>query len=213
MIRVLLVSEMGLVSNLIASVLEDEADIDVVGQTTSPEAALDELAEADVALVSTRLRENGALRFTQGTAERDDSVKVLVIGLRESEQEILKYVEAGADGYVLRDNSVGTLLEKVRAADQGEALVSPDIAYALISRLTELAQLFSRVETGLDEPVDLTPREQEVLDLVGQGLTNQQIADRLYIEVGTVKNHVHSILQKLDVNSREDAAAYLALIR
>jgi DNA-binding NarL/FixJ family response regulator len=204
---------MGLVSNLIASVLEDETDIDVVGQTTSPEAALDELAEADVALVSTRLRENGALKFTEGTAEREDAVKVLVIGLRESEQEILKYVEAGADGYVLRDNSVGTLLEKVRAADQGEALVSPDIAYALMSRLTELAQLFSRVEMGLDEPVDLTPREQEVLDLVGQGLTNQQIADRLYIEVGTVKNHVHSILQKLDVNSREDAAAYLALIR
>jgi DNA-binding NarL/FixJ family response regulator len=213
MIRVLLVSEMGLVSNLIASVLEDEADIDVVGQTTSPEAALDQLSGADVVLVSTRLRENGALRFTEGTAKRDDAVKVLVIGLRESEQEILKYVEAGADGYVLRDNSVGTLLEKVRAADQGEALVSPDIAYALMSRLTELAQLFSRVETGLDEPVDLTPREEEVLDLVGQGLTNQQIANRLTIEVGTVKNHVHSILQKLDVNSREDAAAYLALIQ
>jgi DNA-binding NarL/FixJ family response regulator len=204
---------MGLVSNLIASVLEDEADIDVVGQTTSPEAALDQLSGADVVLVSTRLRENGALRFTEGTAKRDDAVKVLVIGLRESEQEILKYVEAGADGYVLRDNSVGTLLEKVRAADQGEALVSPDIAYALMSRLTELAQLFSRVETGLDEPVDLTPREEEVLDLVGQGLTNQQIANRLTIEVGTVKNHVHSILQKLDVNSREDAAAYLALIQ
>jgi DNA-binding NarL/FixJ family response regulator len=213
MIRVLLVSEMGLVSNLIASVLEDESDIAVVGRTTSPEGALDQLAGADVVLVSTRLREEGALRFTEGAVERDASAKVLVIGLRESEQEVLKYVEAGADGYVLRDNSVDTLLEKIRAANQGEALIAPDIAYALMSRLTELAQLLSRVETGLDEPVDLTPREQEVLDLVGEGLTNQQIADRLYIEVGTVKNHVHSILQKLDVNSREDAAAYLALIR
>lgn len=213
MIRVLLVSEMGLVSNLIASVLEDEADIDVVGRMTSPEAALDQLPEADVALVSTRLREDGALRFTEAAVERDASAKVLVVGLRESEQEVLKYVEAGADGYVLRDNSVDTLLEKVRAADRGKALISPDIAYALMSRLTQLAQLFSRVETGLDEPVDLTPREQEVLDLVGEGLTNRQIADRLTIEVGTVKNHVHSILQKLDVNSREDAAAYLALIK
>jgi two-component system NarL family response regulator len=212
MICVLLVSEMGLVSNLIASVLEDEPDIDVVERTTSPEGALDQLSEADVVLVSTRLRENGALRFTEAAVERDASAKVLVIGLRESEQEVLKYVEAGADGYVLRDNSVDMLLEKVRAADQGEALISPDIAYALMSRLTELAQLFSRVKTGLDEPVDLTPREQEVLDLVGEGLTNQEIAERLYIEVGTVKNHVHSILQKLDVNSREDAAAYLALI-
>ena len=213
MIRVLLVSEIGLVSNLIASVLEDESDIDVVGRTTSPEAALDQLPEADVVLVSTRLPEDGALRFTEAVAERDVSAKVVVVGLRESEQEILKYVEAGADGYVLRDNSVDTLLEKVRAADQGEALVLPNIAYALMSRLTELAQLFSRVEIGIDEPVDLTPREQEVLDLVGDGLTNQEIADRLYIEVGTVKNHVHSILQKLDVSSREDAAAYLALIK
>lgn len=213
MIRVLLVSEIGLVSHLIASVLEDESDIDVVGRTTSPEAALDQLPEADVVLVSTRLRENGALRFTETAVQREAPAKVLVIGLRESEREILKYVEAGADGYVLRDNSVDSLLEKVRAADQGEALVSPDIAYALMSRLTELAQLFSRVEMGLDEPIDLTPREQEVLDLVSEGLTNQEIADRLYIEVGTVKNHVHSILQKLDVNSREDAAAYLALLK
>lgn len=212
MIRVLLVSEIGLVSNLIASVLEDESDIEVVGRTTSPQSALDQVAQADVVLVSTRLPDGGALSLTEAAVERETSAKVLVIGLRESEQEILKYVEAGADGYVLRDNSVDTLLEKVRAADQGEALVTPDIAYALMSRLRELAQLFSRVETGLDEPVELTPREQEVLDLVGEGLTNQQIADRLYIEVGTVKNHVHSILQKLDVSSREDAAAYLALI-
>lgn len=144
--------------------------------------------------------------------ERDPSAKILVIGLRESEQAILKYVEAGVDGYVLRDNSVDTLLQKIRAAAQGRALVSPDIAHAIMSRLTELAQLFSRVETALDDPVELTPREQEVLDLVGEGLTNRQIADRLYIEVGTVKNHVHNILQKLEVSSREDAAAYLALI-
>lgn len=212
MIRVLLVSEMGLVSNLIASFLEDESDIEVVGRTTSPRSALDHLAQADVVLVSTRLPDGGALSLTEAAVERETSAKVVVIGLRESEQEILKYVEAGADGYVLRDNSADTLLEKVRAADQGEALVTPDIAYALMSRLTELAQLFSRVETGLDRPVELTPREQEVLGLVGEGLTNQEIADRLYIEVGTVKNHVHSILQKLDVNSREDAAAYLALI-
>jgi DNA-binding NarL/FixJ family response regulator len=213
MIRVLLVSEMGLVSNLIASVLDDESDIEVAGRTTSAESALDQVAQADVVLVSTRLPDSGALSLTEAALERGVSAKVLVIGLRESEREILKYVEAGADGYVLRDNSVYTLLEKVRAADQGEALVSPDIAYALMSRLTELAQLFSRVEAGLDEPVELTPREQEVLDLVGEGLTNREIADRLCIEVGTVKNHVHSILQKLDVKSRKDAAAYLALVK
>lgn len=213
MIRVLLVSEMGLVSNLIASILEDESDIEVVGQAASVEDALGGMSRADVVLVSTRLPDNGALTLTEMAVEQGASTKVVVVGLRESEAEILRYVEAGADGYVLRDNSVETLLESVRAAAAERALVSPDIAYALMSRLRELTHLFSRVEAGLDGPVDLTPREREVLDLVGEGLTNREIADRLYIEVGTVKNHIHSILSKLDVSSRDDAAAYLALIK
>ncbi len=213
MIRVLLVSEMSLVCNVIASVLEDEPDITVVGRATSAEEALAQIDEADVALVSTRLPDDSALSLTESVVERDPATKVIVLGLRESEQTILQYVEAGADGYVLRDNSVDKLLDNIRAADDEEALVSPDVAYALMSRVTELAQLFSDVEAGIDQPVDLTPREREVLDLIAEGLTNREIADRLYIEVGTVKNHVHSILQKLDVNSREDAAAYLAIIK
>jgi RNA polymerase sigma factor (sigma-70 family) len=82
-----------------------------------------------------------------------------------------------------------------------------------MTRVTELAQLFGEIESGINEAIDLTPREREILELIGQGLTNQEIADRLVIEVGTVKNHVHSILQKLDVSSREAAASHLALIR
>jgi DNA-binding NarL/FixJ family response regulator len=78
--------------------------------------------------------------------------------------------------------------------------------------VTRYAQLFLEIETGVHDSANLTPREREILDLIAQGLTNQQIADRLVIEVGTVKNHVHSILQKLDVSSREDAAAYLAFL-
>lgn len=100
----------------------------------------------------------------------------------------------------------------MRAVQSGEALVSPNIAAALMSRVSELAQLFADVESGLNEAADLTPRECEILGLIGQGLTNQEIADRLVIEVGTVKNHVHSILQKLEVGNRRDAAAYLAVI-
>jgi DNA-binding NarL/FixJ family response regulator len=204
---------MELVSNVIASVLEDESDIEIVGCATSVDEALARVPTADVALVSTRLPDNGALRITEAVVEENPAVKIVVLGLRESEKQILRYVEAGADGYVLRDNSVDKLLDNVRAAADEEALVSPNIAYALMSRVSELAQLFSEVEAGISDPADLTPREREVLELVGEGLTNRQIADRLFIEVGTVKNHVHSILQKLDVSSRNDAAAYLALIR
>jgi DNA-binding NarL/FixJ family response regulator len=212
-IRVLLVNEMRLVSNVIASVLEDESDIEVVGRAAPVDEALALAKESDVVLVSTRLPDNGALKLTSAIAEADPSVKVLVLGLGESKERVLRYVEAGADGYVLKNDSVDDLLRHIRAAQRGKALVSPKIAAALMSRVTELAQLFAEIESGISESADLTPREREILELIGQGLTNQEIADRLVIEVGTVKNHVHSILQKLDVSSRQDAASYLALIR
>jgi DNA-binding NarL/FixJ family response regulator len=136
----------------------------------------------------------------------------LAFGLAESKPRVLEYVEAGADGYVARDDSVEDLLRRIRAAHRDKAVVAPEIAAALMSRVSKYAQLFSEVQSGLHDDADLTPREREILELIGEGLTNQEIADRLVIEVGTVKNHVHSILQKLDVSSREDAAAYLAFI-
>ena len=199
--------------NVLASVLEDEPDIEVVGRATSVDEALDRAPESDVILVSTRLPDSGALKLITAIAEVDPSVKVLALGLTESKERVLRYVEAGADGYVLKDNSVDELLTRIRAAHRDKALVSPKIAHALMSRVSEWAQLFEDIEVGVAESAELTPRELEILGLIGQGLTNQEIADRLIIEVGTVKNHVHSILQKLDVSSRQDAAAYLAVIK
>jgi two-component system, NarL family, nitrate/nitrite response regulator NarL len=127
------------------------------------------------------------------------------IGLAEAQEQVLQYVQAGAAGYVLQDESLEDLLERVRDAHAGRVRVSPKIAAALMSRVAEYALLLDQVELG-SYPVELTPREEEILAIIGQGLTNQEIADRLRIEVGTVKNHVHSILQKLDVNSRHEAA-------
>jgi DNA-binding NarL/FixJ family response regulator len=213
MIRVLLVNEIRLMCNVIASVLEDEPDIEVVGCAISVDEALAQATESDVVLASTRLPDNGALKLIAAMAEADPSVKVLALGLTESKEAVLRYVEAGADGYVLKDNSVDELLTRIRAAYRDKALVSPKIAAALMSRVTEWAQLFADIEAGINESAGLTPRELEILELIGQGLTNQEIADRLFIEVGTVKNHVHSILHKLDVSSRQDAAAYLAVVK
>jgi DNA-binding NarL/FixJ family response regulator len=82
-----------------------------------------------------------------------------------------------------------------------------------MERLSGLARLFSDVENNITNATDLTARELEVLKLISEGRTNQQIAENLVIEVGTVKNHVHNILDKLNVSSRREAAAYLALIK
>lgn len=212
MIRVLIVNEIQLIGQAIATVLADEPDIDVTGCVASGPEALRLAAESDVVLISPRLPENGALELTRTLAERFPSLKILAMGLVESRAWVLEYVEAGADGYVTRDDSIEDLLRRMRAAHKDQAMVSPEIAAALMDRVARYAKLFDEVEAGLYEEADLTPRERETLELIGEGLTNQEIADRLVIEVGTVKNHVHSILTKLGVSNRDDAAAYLALM-
>jgi DNA-binding NarL/FixJ family response regulator len=214
MIHILLVNEIRFMSNVIASALEDEPDIKVVGSATSVEEALEVIAleHVDLLLVSTRLPDQGALRLTEAITEKTLTTDVLVLGVTEKKERVLQYVEAGAIGYVLKDDTVEDMLETIRAAQEGKAFISPKIASALMERVSELAGMFAALETGIIEQADLTSREIEVLELLGQNFTNQEIAERLVIEMGTVKNHVHSILNKLNVNTRDEAAAYLALI-
>ena len=213
MIRVLLVNQIRLLCNVLAAVLEDEPDMEVVGCATSVTEALDLAPRSDVILVNTRMANGTAIKLIQAVADAELQAKVLALGLAESKEQIFPYVEAGAAGYVLKDDSVDDLLERIRGAYAGHIRVSPRIAAALMSRVAEYAQLLDQVETGVGEAADLTPREQEILELISQGLTNKQIAKRLVIEVGTVKNHVHSILQKLDASSRHEAAATWAIVK
>jgi two-component system, NarL family, nitrate/nitrite response regulator NarL len=211
MIRVLIVNEQHLIASLFASVLDDETDIVVVGRVINATAALKEAGKADVLLVSTGLPDNGALDLVCRLVEDYPDKVVLVVGVVESHWEILKYIEAGASGYILKDDTVEEWLDHIRAAYDGKARVSPEIAAALIERVAELAQLVQPALLDAD-PAGLTPRAIEVLKLIDEGLSNQEIGERLTIELGTVKNHVHNILDKLNVTSRRDAAAYLALI-
>ncbi len=214
-INILLVNEFKLIGNVIGAALEDEPDIHVVGCVTNPEDALKIVQEnvIDVALVSTRLSDLGALKLTSAITEMAPDTKVLALGLTEEKKRVLRYVEAGATGYILKDDSLEELIETVRAAQDGKVFVSPKIAAAMMERLSDLAHLFSGVENSVTDASGLTSRELEVLGLIGKGLTNQEIAEQLVIEIGTVKNHVHSILEKLNVGSRGEAAAYLAFIK
>ena len=214
-INILLVNEIRLMGNVITAALEDEPDIHVVASVTDIDEALKIVEEnaVDVALVSTRLPDQGALKLTQAITELAPATKVLALGMTEEKKRVLRYVEAGAAGYILKDDSLDDMIETIRAAEEGKVFVSPKIAAAMMERLSDLAQMFSDVENSITDDADLTDRELEVLELIGEGLTNQQISERLVIEVGTVKNHVHSILEKLNVSTRGEAAAYLAFIK
>ena len=215
-IKVLLVIEVQLIGNIFASVLEDEADFEVAGCVPTLHRALEFIQTQPVAivLISAGLPGNDALDLTRSITECAPSTRVVLLGLSEEHQgDTLRYIEAGAAGYILKDSSLHDFLEILRLASKGEARVSPRMAGAMMERLSSLARMFSRFENKVTGDVRLTSRELEVLQFIGQGLTNQEIASRLVVEVGTVKNHVHRILEKLNVSNRDEAASYLAFIR
>ena len=216
LIKVLLVIEVRLIANLFVSVLEDEPDMEVTGVVSTLDDALEFLRThmVDVVLVSMGLPNQDALQLTRSTMDNTPATKVVILGLSEENQhDTLRYIEAGAAGYIVKDSSLHELIEVIRLAQRGEAHISTRMAGAMMDRLFRLARVFSAVENRMDGDVRLTSREVEVLQFIGQGLTNQEIAARLVVEVGTVKNHVHRILEKLNVRSRQEAASYLAFIK
>jgi two-component system, NarL family, nitrate/nitrite response regulator NarL len=135
---------------------------------------------------------------------RELATSVVAYGVEETEREVVAAVEAGARGLVLADDGVGDLVETIELAARGEVRLSPRIAGILTRRLASLA-------AGRDDPLPveskLTARELQIICLVDEGLSNKQIAQVLQIQVPTVKNHVHSILEKLNVSRRAEAAA------
>jgi len=215
-IRVLLVIEVRLIADIVASVLQEEPDIEIAGFVSAREDALAliQTQNVDIVLISASLPGQGALILTHAIMECSPSTKALILGLSgENQHDTLRYIEAGAAGYILKDSSLKEFIEVIRLAQKGEAQVSTRIAGAMMERLFRLARVFSAVKNRMDGDIRLTSREFEVLQFIGEGLTNQEIAARLVVEVGTVKNHVHRILEKLNVNSRQEAASYLAFIK
>lgn len=215
MINVLVVHEFPLMCNIIASVVDDEPDIKVLGYVSDIDEAMSLASHnnVDLVLISSRLPDQGTIRLTNLLIQNIPTIKVLVLGITETRESVLEYVEAGATGYVLKESSLDDLLTTIRAVYEGKAFISPEIAAALIQRVSEFAQVFSQTGFNLPESLNLTARELEVLGLLSQNLSNQEIAEQLVIETGTVKNHVHSILKKMGVDRREEAGNLMPRIK
>lgn len=220
MIRVLIVHEHHLIGDIIKTVLHGNGSMCVVGYSDNADDALDALANepCDVVVASMTLPENAALRLVRVINERSYGVKVLVTDLINSKAAILHCIEEGAAGYVYENESLHTLIEKIHALYKNEFPVPPPIAAGLIARLNELkrmneAESIHQVSNRRSQCEGLTAREREVLRLMASGSTNQEIAATLFIEVGTVKNHVHNIFRKLDIQSREHATFFVQQLK
>lgn len=211
MIRIMTVDDGGEYDRRLRSELQKEDDMIVVGRASTYDRALHQASFADVVLIDATSNREKAVELIRGMRAEHPEVNVLVIGAGKRAQDILAFVEAGAVGYISTEDTAEQLLQKVRAAGNNETIVPPQVAAQLMSRLAELSHTHGGLQgtTGghMRHFEELTPREWEVLGLVADGMSNQEIANQLYIARGTVKNHVHHILQKLSASNRHEAAA------
>ncbi len=203
MIRIVIAGPTRLYREGIELVLKDHDRIRVAGTAASAAQALHLCAEMrpDVALFDWSMED--CLTAVRSLASHLPDCKTVLLAVPNAENELMACVEAGVRGFVTHDTSINALVEVIEAAAMGELRCSATFACSLGRRVAELTALAGPGYAASP----LTPREVEVLRQIESGFSNKEIANRMGIEVATVKNHVHSLLEKLPARSRTEAAA------
>ncbi len=188
------------------TLLELEPDIKVVAEAGDGESALQAYAShhPDVVLMDVRMPGMDGVEATRRLLARWPEAKVIILTTFDDDEYVFEGLRAGALGYLLKAISGTELAQAIRTVHAGGALIEPSVARKVLAEFARLAPPSRPPGSGLSEP--LSEREQEVLQLLAQGLTNKEIAQRLYLAEGTVKNYVTAILQKLGVRDRTQAA-------
>lgn len=212
MTRVLLVDDQLLIRQGIRMLLSTEVGIEVVGEAANGLEALRaiEQAKPEVVLMDVRMPEMDGVAATREIANRHPEIGVIILTTFDDEEYIFEGLRAGARGYLLKDISSEEMAEAVRVVAKGGALIQPSITRKVLSEFTRLssqdaAPALAAQKLPADLPEPLTDRELEVLKCIAGGLSNREIAERLVITEGTVKNHVSNLIAKLNVRDRTQA--------
>jgi DNA-binding NarL/FixJ family response regulator len=201
MIRVLIADDQTLLRGSVRLLLDSQADLTVVGEagTGNEAVALTARESPDVVLMDIRMPELDGLAATRIIAQQHPGVRVLVLTTFDLDEYVYGALRAGASGFLLKDTPPPDLVAAIRVVASGEALLAPGITKRLIEEFARTPELGRRPTTELSM---ITDREKDVLELVGRGLTNQEIATRLILSPATVKTHVGRLLTKLGARDR-----------
>jgi len=206
-IRICLVDDQRLMRDGLRTLLELEEDFEVIGEAEDGLAAVTLYADLspDVVLMDIRMPGIDGVEATRRIVTRWPAARVVILTTFDDDAYVFEGLRAGALGYLLKDVSGHELAEAVRKVAQGGALIEPSIARKVLAEFSRLTQPETQSQTEL-LPQPLSTREQEILGWVAKGFTNKEIALRLNLTEGTVKNYVTAILQKLGVQDRIQAA-------
>jgi two-component system response regulator DevR len=199
-ISVFLLDDHELVRRGLREYLEEEGDLEVVGEAGTAAGALEGMAEnpPQVAIIDVRLPDGNGIEVCREVRSRHPETKCLILTSFSDEQALSDAIVAGASGYVLKETKTAELVRDIRKLAAGESLMDPDVTRDVMARATARAA----------RDAELSPQEERILDLIGEGLTNRQIGERLHLAEQTVKNYVSRMMGKLGFERRVQAAVY-----
>ena len=209
MIKVLIVDDQSLIREGLTMMLSLYNTISLVGEATNGKEAIELLdkEEVDLILMDIRMPIMDGVEATKEIKENYPDVKVLILTTFNEDEYIFEGLRNGADGYLLKDLSSEELVRAIKTVYEGNVLLQPDVAKKMIGSMV----YNSSTQNNLNKDIfkDLTKKEYEIAQLIGEGSSNKEIANTLYITEGTVKNHITKILDKLDLRDRTQLAVLI----
>lgn len=205
-IKIAIADDHSLMREGLSRILEFEDDITVVGTAKDGLEALElyKKIDIDVVLLDINMPNMNGIETLRKIRDMDSSAKVIILTVHDGREYLVESLNLGANGYMLKDSDSSSLVEAIKAVNQGGSYVHPNLAGELVREISKTGN-GEKAKRGLES---LTKREYEVLSLIADGLSNKEISQKLIISEKTVKNHVSSILRKLEISDRTQAAIY-----
>lgn len=202
MTRIFIVDDHQIIRDGLKALLSDENDIDIIGEASNASEAIEKIKTMlpDILIADISMPEMNGIEMARIICNQLPQIKVLIISMHDNEDYINQALDAGASGYLLKDSSKEELLKAIKALENGETYCSGDVSKILLNNFL-IANRTKKLKIEAEEKLDLTKREKEILKLISDGLSNKEIASKLFVSTRTIDTHRYNVMQKLNVKN------------